>query len=72
MSTIRGPPANRGFPHVEQRPCECSETDTPHEITLRIITESPGEKFSQHSREPYRIATCQYCGIESRQRMNRQ
>ena len=51
--------------------CEECRDETPHDISIEILTESPkrdgNEKFS---REPYRIATCVMCGHREKKRMN--
>jgi len=50
--------------------CDSCETDTLHQVSVQIMTESRKEENSQFSREPYRVAECQRCGSRSTQRMN--
>jgi len=51
---------------------ECDECDqqTPHTITVKILTESSQPENAQYSREPYRISECRVCGDTERTRMN--
>ena len=51
---------------------ECTECghETPHEVSIELLTESGKEKNAEFSREPYRVATCQACGAEEVVRMN--
>ena len=48
---------------------ECNRK-TPHEVHIRLLTESQKEKNAQFSREPYRVSTCRACGAEETVRMN--
>lgn len=50
----------------------CSECgrDTPHSVTVQILTESDKRENAQFSREPYRVSLCRICGTESKLRMN--
>jgi hypothetical protein len=50
--------------------CDACETDTLHEVSVQIRTESLKEENAQFSREPYRVAECQRCGERHSQRMN--
>ena len=50
--------------------CEGCETDTLHQISVQIRTESRKKENAQFSREPYRVRECQRCGERSSQRMN--
>lgn len=51
---------------------ECSqcEQNTPHDIAVKIETESSKNENAEFSREPYRVAECQICGNTQKQRMN--
>jgi len=51
---------------------ECPECghETPHRVSVEILTESRREKNAQFSREPYRVAECRTCGHERIRRMN--
>jgi len=51
---------------------ECDECDrqTPHTISVTILTESSQTENAQFSREPYRISECRVCGAVERTRMN--
>jgi len=51
-------------------PCEACGTDTLHEVSVQIKTESEGSDNAHYSREPYRVRECQRCGHRSSQRMN--
>jgi len=50
--------------------CDDCGTDTLHEVSVQIRTESLKDENSEFSREPYRVAECQRCGDRSSQRMN--
>ena len=50
--------------------CEECNRETPHEVRIRLLTESKKEKNAQFSREPYRVSTCRACGAEETVRMN--
>lgn len=50
--------------------CEDCGTETGHEVSIQIRTESVKEQNSEFSREPYRVSECQRCGTRSNQRMN--
>jgi hypothetical protein len=51
-------------------PCEECTHETPHEVTITLLTESHKEENAEFSREPYRVATCRVCGAERTTRMN--
>lgn len=51
-------------------PCSTCETETLHEVSVQIVTESGKAENAQFSREPYRVAECLRCGERSSQRMN--
>ncbi|WP_435158170.1 hypothetical protein [Haladaptatus sp. DFWS20] len=53
---------------VEQ--CENCAVKTPHNVSIKLITESNKEENTAFSREPYRITECSQCGAKTRQRMN--
>ncbi len=50
--------------------CEDCETDTPHDVEIKLVTESKREQNTEFSREPYRVSSCVVCGTEERLRMN--
>ncbi|SNZ06649.1 hypothetical protein SAMN06269185_1241 [Natronoarchaeum philippinense] len=50
--------------------CDDCGTQTPHQVSVQIRTESRKEENAQFSREPYRVSECQHCGSRSSQRMN--
>jgi hypothetical protein len=50
--------------------CEACETDTLHQVSVQMRTESNKEQNAEFSREPYRVTECQQCGIRTSQRMN--
>jgi len=56
----------------EERSEECDECsrETPHEVSIRLRTESRKEENAEFSREPYRVTTCRVCGMETLTRMN--
>ncbi|MFT4883121.1 MAG: rRNA maturation protein Nop10 [Natronomonas sp.] len=51
---------------------KCSECgrETPHEVSIQLLTESRKEENAEFSREPYRVSTCRVCGSEESVRMN--
>lgn len=51
---------------------ECPECarETPHEVSIQLLTESRKEENAEFSREPYRITECLVCGESNSQRMN--
>ena len=51
---------------------ECAECgrETPHEVSIQLLTESRKEENAEFSREPYRVSTCRVCGSEDSVRMN--
>lgn len=51
-------------------PCLDCGRETPHSVKIEIKTESRRPKNAQYSREPYRVATCRYCGRTTSKRMN--
>ncbi len=50
--------------------CETCRSETPHEVSIKLLTESHKEENAEFSREPYRVATCRVCGAETTTRMN--
>lgn len=50
--------------------CKACDRDTPHRVRIDIRTESRKPTNAEFSREPYRVATCSYCGRTTEQRMN--
>lgn len=51
-------------------PCPDCDRETPHAVRIELRTESRKRENAQFSREPYRVATCRYCGRTTSQRMN--
>ncbi|QSW98953.1 hypothetical protein [Haloterrigena alkaliphila] len=51
-------------------PCDVCETDTLHEVSIQLITESGSGDNAQYSREPYRVRECARCGNRDSKRMN--
>ncbi len=51
---------------------DCSDCgrETPHDVRIKLLTESRKQKNAEFSREPYRVASCQICGSEEIVRMN--
>ena len=54
--------------HTED--CTGCGGETPHTVRIEIRTESRKRENAAFSREPYRVATCEFCGDESVLRMN--
>ena len=50
--------------------CEACSRETPHEVSITLLTESHKEENAEYSREPYRVAMCRVCGAERTTRMN--
>lgn len=50
--------------------CDNCERQTPHTISVKILTESTKRENTQYSREPYRVSECHVCGAIERTRMN--
>jgi ribosomal protein L44E len=50
--------------------CDHCESNTLHNITIQIRTESKKAENASFSREPYRISECNRCGIRESIRMN--
>ncbi|MFC4358706.1 hypothetical protein ACFO0N_12215 [Halobium salinum] len=51
-------------------PCEACGDDTPHDVSISIVTESKKKANTEFSREPYRVTVCSVCGLQTQQRMN--
>lgn len=51
-------------------PCDACGRDTPHDVSIRLLTESQRAENAEFSREPYRVAVCRLCGAERSTRMN--
>ena len=51
---------------------ECDECgqQTPHDVSVEILTESRKRENAEFSREPYRVSECRICGQTSTTRMN--
>ncbi|RRJ28585.1 DUF7835 family putative zinc beta-ribbon protein [Halocatena pleomorpha] len=50
--------------------CSACGRETPHDVSVKILTESSKPENAQFSREPYRVSVCQICGSETSLRMN--
>jgi hypothetical protein len=50
--------------------CDTCDTDTIHEVSIQLRTESADSENAQFSREPYRVTECLTCGHRANQRMN--
>ncbi|WP_435359436.1 hypothetical protein [Haloarchaeobius sp. DFWS5] len=50
--------------------CNNCETDTVHQVSVQLVTESKKKENAQFSREPYRVTECQACGTRESTRMN--
>lgn len=50
--------------------CPCCDRQTPHDVSVQILTESTKEQNSEYSREPYRVSECRECGETTTTRMN--
>ncbi|MFC7176045.1 hypothetical protein [Halosegnis marinus] len=59
-------PADDGFTEN----CPTCDTETCHDVSVRIFTESTEAENAAFSREPYRVSVCRVCGHEERVRMN--
>ena len=51
-------------------PCDDCGRETAHSVVIELRTESMKRENAAYSREPYRVATCRFCGRETSQRMN--
>lgn len=51
---------------------ECPDCghETPHSISVQILTENAESDNAAFSREPYRVSECRVCGRQSSIRMN--
>ncbi|WP_433632345.1 hypothetical protein [Halomicrococcus sp. NG-SE-24] len=54
---------------VEESCDNCAGT-TPHQVQIKIRTESDKNENTEFSREPYRVTECLSCGQTTSQRMN--
>lgn len=50
--------------------CSQCGRETPHEVSIQLLTESRKEENAEFSREPYRVSACRVCGAEESVRMN--
>ena len=50
--------------------CEECRRETPHEVSVQILTESATPENAEYSREPYRVSECRICGSRTTIRMN--
>lgn len=50
--------------------CSHCGRETPHVVSIQILTESADSKNAAFSREPYRVSRCRVCDAERTVRMN--
>lgn len=50
--------------------CSSCEQETPHVVSVKILTESTKAENAEFSREPYRVSVCSHCDAETMTRMN--
>ncbi len=50
--------------------CEHCGRETPHDVSVQIMTESSNPENAEYSREPYRVSECRICGAQTALRMN--
>ena len=50
--------------------CDNCGRETPHTVTVQIMTESSRPENAEYSREPYRVSECRVCGAQTALRMN--
>jgi len=50
--------------------CLHCDGQTPHAVSVEILTESTKEENAEFSREPYRVSECIECGERTTTRMN--
>ncbi|MFB6254103.1 MAG: hypothetical protein ABEI06_05810 [Halobacteriaceae archaeon] len=62
--------ASKNLKSEMEEECSQCEQNTPHDIAVKIETESSKNENAEFSREPYRVAECQICGNTQKQRMN--
>jgi len=60
---------DRAFDGMTEECTECGR-ETPHNVSVRILTESATPENAEYSREPYRVSECRVCGAETALRMN--
>ncbi|PSQ40088.1 hypothetical protein BRD13_00615 [Halobacteriales archaeon SW_5_70_135] len=61
---------DQGFTRGLTEYCDGCETDTLRQVSVQVRTESTKTENAQFSREPYRVAECQRCGVRTSQRTN--
>jgi len=50
--------------------CPDCDRETPHQVSVEILTESAKPDNAEFSREPYRVSECRVCGTTTTTRMN--
>jgi hypothetical protein len=50
--------------------CLSCDRQTPHSVSVEILTESTKDENTEYSREPYRVSECIECGETTTRRMN--
>ena len=59
-----------GSPDGMAEECEECGRETPHDVSVQILTESASPENAEYSREPYRVSECRVCGTRTELRMN--
>jgi hypothetical protein len=57
-------------PAADTEKCSVCDAETPHDVSIELVTESERERNSEFSREPYRVTECEICGEQHKARMN--
>jgi hypothetical protein len=60
---------NEGQDEMAER-CDNCGRETPHTVSVQIMTESSRPENAEYSREPYRVSECRVCGTQTALRMN--
>lgn len=60
---------DQGSADMEEQCSECGH-ETPHSVSVQILTENVESDNAAFSREPYRVSECRLCGHEASIRMN--
>lgn len=50
--------------------CDSCGHDTPHEVTIQLVSHSDRGSNAQFAREPHRVTRCRDCGTERTVRVN--
>lgn len=60
---------DRAFDGMTENCDDCGR-ETPHDVSVQILTESSSPENAEYSREPYRVSECRVCGAQTALRMN--